>query len=86
MRQLFLIAAATLLVGFASCARAEGAERAKKPTVCMSYAIAKTDKANDDAVAICYDSKKPALLYLFREVEIPGSDGKGPVKALVGWR
>lgn len=86
MRQLALIAAVVLLVTFATCARAYGAERAKKPTVCMTYAIAKTDKANDDAVAICYDSKKPVLLRLFREVEIPGAEGKGPVKAVVGWR
>jgi len=85
MRQLFLIAAATLLVGFASCARAEGAERAKKPMVCMSYSIAKTDKATDDAVAICYDGKKPALFYRFEEKEIPGQES-GRVKVLVGWR
>lgn len=81
-----LIAAIILFAAFAIVARAEGAERAKKPTVCLSYAIAKTDKANDDAVAICYDSKKPALFYLFREAEIPKADGTGPMRVLVGWR
>jgi hypothetical protein len=83
--RLLIIAAAFL--GVAILAReSDGAEKAKRPTVCMSYAIAKTNKANDDAVAICYDGKKPALLYLFKEVEIPGADGKGPVRAVVGWR
>lgn len=83
--KLFIVAAAFIAtaIGFRY---ADAAEKAKHPTVCMSYAIAKTDKANDDAVAICYDGKKPALLYLFREVVLPGLDGKGPVKAVVGWR
>jgi hypothetical protein len=85
MRQLFLIAALVLFGVFAACAKAEGAEKAKRPTVCMSYAIAKTDKANDDAVAICYDGKKPALFYRFEEKEIPGQES-GRVKVLVGWR
>ena len=85
MRHLFLIAAVGLLGALAVVARAEGAEKAKKPTVCMSYAIAKTDKANDDAVAICYDGNKPALFYRFEEKEIPGQES-GRVKILVGWR
>lgn len=82
--KLIIIAAAVL--GLAVLAReAGGAERAPKPVVCMSYAIAKTDKANDDAVAICYDGKKPALFYRFEEKEIPGKE-TGRVKVLVGWR
>ncbi len=64
---------------------ADAAEKAAKPVVCLSYAIAKTDKANDDAVAICYDGKKPALFYRFEEKEIPGKE-TGRVKILVGWR
>ena len=64
---------------------AEAAERKAKPVVCMSYAIAKTDKANDDVVAICYDGKKPALFYRFEEKEIPGQE-TGRIKVLVGWR
>lgn len=85
MRNIYLIAAALGFVAFGVVASAEGAEKAKRPVVCMSYAIAKTDKANDDAVAICYDSKKPALFYRFEEKEIPGFE-TGRVKVLVGWR
>lgn len=82
----FIIAAA--FVGIAVLARyADAAEKTeRKPMVCLSYAIAKTDRAHDDAVAICYDSKKPVLMYLFREAEVPKADGSGPVKVLVGWR
>ncbi len=80
--KLLIIAAAFL--GFAIVAReADAAE--SKPTVCLSYAIAKTDKADDDAVAICYDGKKPALFYRFEVVEVPGKEA-GRVKVLVGWR
>lgn len=79
-----LILIAALFLGFAVVAReADAAE--SKPTVCLSYAIAKTDKADDDAVAICYDGKKPALFYRFSEAVIPGKEG-GTVKVLVGWR
>ena len=82
--KLFIVAAAIL--GVAVLAReSDGAEKAKKPVVCMSYAVAKTDKANDDAVAICYDGKKPQLFYRFEEKEIPGQE-TGRVKVLVGWR
>ena len=90
MRHLALLAACIIIFAYAYCGKVWGAERAKRPTVCMSYAIAKTDKASDDAIALCYDNakpgKRPTTLYLFREVEIPGADGSGPVKALVGWR
>lgn len=67
-----------------AAARAEE-KRPSKPVVCLSYAIAKTDKANDDAVAICYDSKKPTLFYRFEEKEIPGKES-GRVRVLVGWK
>lgn len=64
---------------------ADAADKPSKPVVCVNYAVAKTDKANDDAVAICYDGKKPALFYRFEVVEVPGkTDGR--VKVLVGWR
>jgi len=82
--KLFLCSVAFLSVGV--LARwAESAEKQARPVVCMSYSIAKTDKANDDAVAICYDGKKPALFYRFEEKEIPGREN-GRVKVLVGWR
>jgi hypothetical protein len=82
--KLILIAAAFL--GFAVLAReADAQEKVSKPVVCITYAIAKTDRANDDAVAICYDGKKPALFYRFQELEIPGKES-GRVKVLVGWR
>jgi hypothetical protein len=76
--------AVVYVVLFANWARAEE-KKSPKPTVCVSYAIAKTDRAHDDAVAICYDGKKPALFYRFEEKEIPGKEG-GRVKVLVGWR
>lgn len=86
-----LILAAGLVVAMGVRA-AEGAEpKIQKPIVCMSYSIAKTDKANDDAVAICYDGVteggkvKPKLFYRFEEKEIPGQVS-GRVKVLVGWR
>ncbi len=64
---------------------ADAAEKVKKPTVCMHYAIAKTGKADDDAVGICYDGKKPALFYRFEEVNIVDG-GTGRIKVMVGWR
>lgn len=85
MKLLLIVAA---FVGLAVLAReAEAAEPAKpsKPVVCMSYAVAKTDKADDDAVAICYDGKKPQLFYRFQVVEVPGKE-QGRVRVLVGWR
>lgn len=89
MKTLLLLAAG--LVVAMGVRAAEGAERVQKPTVCMSYSIAKTDKANDDAVAICYDGvsgggkKKPVLFYRFEEKEIPDQT-TGRVRVLVGWR
>ncbi len=80
--KLLLIAAAFL--GIAVLAReADAAD--SKPQVCLIYAIAKTDKADDDAVAICYDGKKPALFYRFEVVELPGKEA-GRVKVLLGWK
>ena len=72
-------------------ARAADAEEKKpaKPTVCLSYSIAKTDAAQDDAVGICYDNagpgKRPTLYYRFEEVTIVGQT-TGRIKVLVGWR
>jgi hypothetical protein len=82
--KLILVVAAFLSVAIVA-RYADAAEKVKKPVVCMSYAVAKTDKANDDAVAICYDGKKPQLFYRFEEKEIPGQ-ASGRVKVLVGWR
>lgn len=78
MRHIALIAALVLLVLLGLAARAYGAERAKRPTVCLSYEIAKP------GVAVCYDSKRPVLLTTFSEVTAQGPDGA--VKMLVGWR
>lgn len=89
MKTLLLLAAG--LVVATGVRAAEGAERVQKPTVCMSYSIAKTDKADDDAVAICYDGvgegkkTKPTFYYRFEEKEIPGQT-TGRVRVLVGWR
>ena len=55
-----------------------------KPTVCLSYSIAKTDKS-DDAVAICYDGEKPSFYYRFQVVEVPGKES-GRIKVMVGWK
>jgi hypothetical protein len=80
----FLIGYAIVVcaVCFAGASAAEG--KARKPVVCVRYSIAKTDRANDDAVAICYDGKKPRLFYRFEEKEIPGAEA-GRVKVVVGW-
>lgn len=80
-----LIAVIAAFLSVAVAARAYGAEKQPKPVTCVNYVVAKTDKANDDAVAICYDGKKPALFYRFQVVEIPGKT-EGRVKVLVGWR
>lgn len=83
MKLLLVVAA---FVGFAVVARAADAqEKPSKPVVCLNYAVAKTDKADDDAVAICYDGKKPQLFYRFQVVEVPGKE-QGRVRVLVGWR
>ena len=82
--KLLLIAAAFL--GLAVLAReADAQEKTPKPAVCLDFAIAKTDKANDDAMAICYDGKKPVLYYRFEVVEVVGKT-EGRVRVLVGWR
>ena len=82
--KLILVVAAFLATAVAA-RYADAADKPAKPVLCMSYAIAKTDKANDDAVAICYDGKKPSLFRRFEEKEIPGKES-GRVKVLVGWR
>ncbi len=84
MRPMLTVFAVVYVVLFANWARAEE-KRTPKPSVCMSYSIAKTDKANDDALAICYDGKKPTLYYRFSEVEVVDA-GTGRVRVLVGWR
>lgn len=79
--KLLLIAAAFL--GVAVLARAaDAAEKAPKPSVCLSYALG---EAKGERFAICYDSTKPALFSRFSEVVVPGKEG-GTVKVLVGWR
>ncbi len=80
----FLILVTCLAVGILARV-ADAAESAPKPQTCLNFAIAKTDATHDDAVAICYDGKKPALFYRFEVVEVPGKDS-GRVKVLVGWR
>lgn len=81
-----LILVSLAFIATAIAARyADAADKPSKPVVCVNYAVAKTDKANDDAVAICYDGKKPALFYRFAEVSAPGKS-EGTVKVLVGWR
>lgn len=82
--KLLIIAAAFLGLGVLA-READGAEKQTKPVVCLHYAVAKTDKANDDAVAICYDGKKPQLFYRFEEKELPGQES-GRIKVLLGWR
>lgn len=80
--RLFLIVAAVL--GLAVLAReADAAEKAPKPSVCLSYQLA-TGK-DSKPFAICYDSDKPALFSRFAEVVVPAKEG-GSVKVLVGWR
>lgn len=76
--KLFFIAVAVL--GLAVLAReAEGAERAPKPVVCVSYRVL------EPGLAVCSDSKKPFLMRRFAEVVAPGQE-EGAVKVLVGWR
>ncbi len=79
-----IVVALTVTGSFAATASAE-TKKVKKPTVCMNYAIAKTDRANDDAVGICYDTKKPSLFRRFEEKEIPGAES-GRIKVLLGWK
>lgn len=61
----------------------DAAEKAPKPSVCLSYQLG-SDKAGNP-FAICYDSKKPALFTRFAEVVVPGKEA-GSAKVLVGWR
>lgn len=77
MKTILLIAA---VLGVAVLAReADGAEKVKRPTVCMSYRIV------EPGLAVCSDGKKPALFRRFEEKEIPGQES-GRVKVLLGWR
>lgn len=79
--KLILVAAAFL--GIAILAReVDAAEKAPKPSVCLSYQLG---EAKGQPFAICYDSTKPALFSRFSEVVVPGKEG-GNVKILVGWR
>jgi hypothetical protein len=77
----FLILATVFAVGILARA-ADAAEKAPKPSVCLSYQLTASKVGT---VAICYDSEKPALFSRFTEVVMPGKDG-GSVKVLVGWR
>jgi len=79
MKNLYLIAALSLFGVCGIVARADGAERAKKPTVCLDYEVLKP------GLAVCSDAKKPFLMRSFVVVMVPGTDDV-PVKALVGWR
>jgi hypothetical protein len=78
MRQVALIIAVLGFLAFGMCARAYGAERQKRPVVCMSYEITKS------GAAVCYDSKRPFVMAFASEVVVKGPEGN--VKALVGWR
>lgn len=81
MKLLLIVAA---VFGFSVWARqADAADKAPKPSVCLSYQLfADKDGAR---FAVCHDSEKPALFSRFSEVVVPGKDG-GAVKVLVGWR
>lgn len=79
--KLLLIVAAVLAVAVLARS-ADAAEKAPKPSVCLSYQLG---EAKGQPFAICYDSEKPALFSRFAEVTVPGKDG-GAVKVLVGWR
>ncbi len=61
---------------------ADAAEKAPKPSVCLSYQLG---EAKGQPFAICYDSEKPALFSRFAEVTVPGKEG-APIRVLVGWR
>lgn len=77
----FLILVTCLAVGILA-READAAEKAPKPSVCLSYQLG---EAKGQPFAICYDSEKPALFSRFAEVTVPGKEG-GAVKVLVGWR
>lgn len=71
--KILMIAAAFVAVGVVARA-SDGAEKAKKPVVCLSYEVVRSD------VAVCSDGKKPFLMRSFVEVQLPEN------KALVGYR
>ena len=76
--KLLIIAAAFL--GVAVLAReSDGAERAAKPVVCVSYRVI------EPGLAVCSDAKKPFLMRRFVEAVAPGAE-EGSVKVLLGWR
>ena len=80
MKLLLIIAA---VLGIAVLAReADAADKAPKPSVCLSYQLG---EAKGQPFAICYDSAKPALFTRFAEVVVPGKEA-GSAKVLVGWR
>jgi hypothetical protein len=76
-----VILATVFAVGILARA-ADAADKAPKPSVCLSYQVG---SAKGQPFAICYDSEKPALFSRFSEVVMPGKEG-GSVKVLVGWR
>lgn len=79
MRQFFLVSFVALVGVLACVARAEGAEKAQKPVVCLSYEVVKPD------LAVCSDSKKPFIMRSFDEMRSSRPDGT-IVNVLVGWR
>lgn len=81
MRHIALAAAVVLFTLFAFVARAHGAEKASKPSVCLNFELS---KASSGPVAICHDGKKPSLFTRFVVTEVPGEAGM--VKVLVGFR
>ncbi len=84
MRSLSLFLFVVLFVTFALTSRAYGSPKQPKPYVCMNYAIAKTAADHDDAVGICYETKKTKLFYRFEEVTIVDK-AEGRRKVLLGW-
>lgn len=81
MRLLIILAVSVVVAVVARTA--DAADKAPKPSVCLSYQLGQAKDGSQ--FAICYDSDKPALFTRFAEVVVPGKEG-GSVKALVGWR
>ncbi len=79
MRSIYLIAAVVGFVAFGVVAKAEGAEKARKPSLCVNYQVLQAD------LAVCRDGKKPTIFTRFAEVSAPGAES-GTVKVLVGYR
>ena len=86
MRNIYLIAAAVRIAAFGLAARSEGAEKPKKPSVCVDYEIA---QSKGGSFAVCYDGKKPVIYNMYSEVVVTAGDAENPKasrKVLVGYR